>query len=207
MAFAFNQGAAELQQNGRFAMAFLEQRIRMAGYQDRSVVAGALRDAISGHAGNGGPDGRSDAVSVRYASGSAPSISDCRGNLIAPHDFVTMTFSITPERELLCEIHSDRTGTVQREVMFEGIEHMKIHFGEDGDNDGAANRYAAIDEVADTANVVAVRLCIEPASQDRVDSRPHSYVACSGNTVSTDDGTLRRSFWTTIKLRNRIETP
>lgn len=203
-AFAFNQGAAEVQQNGRFAMATLEQHIRMAGYQDRSVVAGVVRDAISGQRGGGGPDGMSDALSVRYASGSAPSISDCRGNPVAPNDLVTLTFSVSPQREFLCEAHSNREGTVQREVLLEGIERMQIQFGEDIDNDGATNRYVALDEVADPANVVAVRLCIEPNSQDRVDSRPHSYVACTGDNVSTDSGVLRRSFATTIKLRNRM---
>lgn len=204
MAFAFNQGVAEVQQNGRFAMAILEQRIRMAGYQNRSVNAGAVRDAISGQRGGGGPDGLSDALSVRYASGSTPNISDCRGNPVTPNDLVTLTFSVSPQRELLCEEHSNRDGTIQREVLVEGIERMQIQFGEDIDNDGATNRYIAIDEISDPANVVAVRLCIEPNSQDSVDNRSHNYVACTGESANTSSGVLRRSFSTTIKLRNRM---
>lgn len=204
LSFLFNQGVAEVQQNGRFAMAILEQRIRMAGYQDRSVVAGPLLDAISAVRGGGGPDGLSDAVSVRYASGPAPSVPDCRGNRIAANDLVTLTFSVTPERELICEALSNRNGTRQREILLEGIERLRIQFGEDLDDDGAANRYVDVDSVLDAENVVAVRLCLEPTSQERVDNRSHSYYDCAGDNVTTDDGVLRRSFSTTVKLRNRL---
>jgi len=204
LSFAFNQGVAEVQQNGRFAMAILEQRIRMAGFQDRSVTAGPLRDAISGQRGGGGPDGLSDTVSVRYASGPSPSVADCRGNSVAANDLVTFTFSVSAQRELLCEVHSNRNGTVQREVLLSGIERMHLQFGEDMDNDGAVNRYTTVDAVSNRADVVAVRLCIEPTSQERVDHRAHSYVDCAGNNVTMDDGVLRRSFSTTIHLRNRI---
>lgn len=204
LAFAFNQGVADVQQNGRFAMNTLEQHIRMAGYQDRSVVAGAVRDAISGQRGGSGPDGRSDGISVRYASGGTPSVSDCRGNRIAANDLVTLTFSVSAERELLCEAHSNRDGSVQREALLTGIERMHIQFGEDLDGDGAANRYTTVDAVSNFADIVAVRVCIEPTSQGRVDSRSHSYFDCAGNNVTMDDGVLRRSFSTTIHLRNRI---
>lgn len=204
LSFAFNQGVAEVQQNGRFAMAILEHRIRMAGYQDRSVAAGPVADAIPGQRGGGGPDGLSDAVSVRYASGASPSLADCRGKLVPANDLVTLTFSVSTKRELLCETHSNRENAIQREVLLTGIERMHIQFGEDSDNDGAVNRYTTADDVSTRANIVAVRLCIEPTSQDRVDYRSRSYVDCAGSTVTIDDGVLRRSFSTTIHLRNQL---
>ncbi|RMD78759.1 MAG: prepilin-type N-terminal cleavage/methylation domain-containing protein [Gammaproteobacteria bacterium] len=79
--------------------------------------------------------------------------------------------------------------------LVEGVEDLQVSYGEDTDGDGAVNRYAdANDPALDTAKVLAVRLTLTLRSvEDNVTAAPTPF----------GDRRLRRTFTTTVTLRNR----
>lgn len=74
--------------------------------------------------------------------------------------------------------------------LVEGIEQMRLLFGEDLNGDRVPDRYGPITAVADPANIITVRLQLTANSVDAV--------------AEDGDGLLRRTFTQTIAVRNRI---
>lgn len=75
--------------------------------------------------------------------------------------------------------------------LMEGVEDMQIWYGEDANNDGTADYYVPANSVVDMTKVVAIRLTL-------------SLHTTETNLVATGDGRIRRSFTSTISLRNRL---
>ncbi len=74
--------------------------------------------------------------------------------------------------------------------LIEGIEDMQILYGSDTDADGAPNYYVDAGTVPNMGQVVSVKLTLTALTLD-------------SNLTSTGDGRLRRTFSSTIRLRNR----
>jgi len=88
--------------------------------------------------------------------------------------------------------------------LVEGVEDMQILYGEDTDADGIPNRYVAANAIADTEQVLAIRVSLLIRSfEDNVVDAPQSYTY-DGNNVTAGDRRLRQVFTSTISLRNRI---
>jgi type IV pilus assembly protein PilW len=66
--------------------------------------------------------------------------------------------------------------------------------------------YRRASEVTDWGNVLAVRICLQMRSATPVLSSedPTSYLDCDQNTQSSSGRLLRRSYFTTVALRNRL---
>jgi type IV pilus assembly protein PilW len=211
------QRLGDLQENGRFALYFLQRDIRMAGFPKILGGAQATVDAAFNTPVDTPPvvvcpspltvvartcDGGGtvpDQITVSY-QGNA----DCLGQNVAGGT-VTNTFFINARR-LMCR----GNGNAQSQPLVDGIENMQILYGEDFNNDRYADRYVRADDVVDWRNVVAVRV---------------SVLASTVNTVIGDDPanlpTFRlldvagigplpasvrgRVFSTTIELRNRTQ--
>ncbi|HEY0961773.1 MAG TPA: PilW family protein [Pseudomonadales bacterium] len=98
------------------------------------------------------------------------------------------------------------------EELVEGIEDMQILYGEDTNNDinSAADRFVPADQVADWDDVVSVRISLLVQSlENNLVPTPQAYTfngvvynGASGNGAAPPDGRLRRTFTTTINLRN-----
>jgi len=99
---------------------------------------------------------------------------------------------------------STNGGTVQELV--EDIEDMQILYGEDTDDDGAANYYKPSDDTAlEMDNVVAVRISLVAATlDDNVTEQANSYSIFGGAVVTPSDKRIRRVFTSTIVIRNRL---
>ncbi|WP_455208147.1 PilW family protein, partial [Kaarinaea lacus] len=81
------------------------------------------------------------------------------------------------------------------EEIVEGVEDMQLLYGEDSDNDGTPNRYIDSATVADWNNIVSVRIELQVRSmEDNVAAKLTAY----------GDRKLRRTFTTSIAIRNRV---
>jgi len=90
-------------------------------------------------------------------------------------------------------VTSNEDNAFGAEELVEGIENLQILYGEDTDTpkDGTPNYYVDADNVADMDDVVGLRIVLTARTMD-------------ANLTNTGDGRLRRTFSTTILLRNRL---
>jgi len=88
--------------------------------------------------------------------------------------------------------------------LIEGVSDMQITYGENTDNDntGTADTYVDADTVTNWSDVVSVRLALLLDSIENITSEAQTY-SFEGNDITAGDRRLRRSFTTTISLRNR----
>lgn len=87
--------------------------------------------------------------------------------------------------------------TMVHEELVEGIENMQLLYGEDTDDDGTANHYKDAAAIGDWDSVVSVRIELEVRSVE-------DNVAAEKNPNPYNDRRLRRTFTTSIALRNQV---
>ena len=87
-------------------------------------------------------------------------------------------------------------GSMTPEELVEGIEDMQLLYGEDSDGDGTPNRYVSANIVADWEDVISIRVELKVVSVE-------DNVAAEVNLL-TNDRRLRRTFTTSIAIRNRV---
>lgn len=80
------------------------------------------------------------------------------------------------------------------------------------DNEGvvADGQYMALTPAQRWAGVVSVQVCLVMRSAGAVleqRNAPQQYLGCSGALQEATDGRLRRAFWATVLLRNRVAPP
>lgn len=90
------------------------------------------------------------------------------------------------------------------EELVEGVEDMQLLYGEDLDGDGTPNRYVDLDDipppVVDWNNIVSIRIELGLRSmEDNLSAEP----APLPNQPNVTDRRLRRTFTTSIAIRNR----
>jgi type IV pilus assembly protein PilW len=174
-----------LQENGRFAIFFLREHISQAGFPRQANV-----DPFPTVPAN------NKTVIVQFRSAV-----DCLGDVVtavAPAvPTTTSTFTVNANQELTCN----------NTPLVEGIESMRILYGEDFSADGIASTYVTRDNVTDWANVVSVRVALlaqgQPESLDEAQNITYNLL---GTPIVRNDKTPRRVFTTTIPLRNRNKT-
>jgi type IV pilus assembly protein PilW len=95
-------------------------------------------------------------------------------------------------------------GGAQPEEIVEGVEQLRLMFGEDLDGDRAANRYVSAENVASWDNVVSVRLqTLLATTLANAATSPQPYTF-DGATTTPTDRRMRTAFNSVITLRNRV---
>lgn len=146
---------------------------------------------------------------------------DCLGNTLSSTNVVgfgTLTFtsnryyvdSGTGRPELYCA-SQDAAGSGGQPIV-ENVEFLKFWYGvapawnSSDPSTRRAVRYVTASNVADWNTVVSVRMCVLIRSADAVltgeDSA--SYTDCDNTTQSSTDRRLRRAFFSTVALRNKV---
>lgn len=197
VSFQLNRGYSILQDNSRFSLQNLETQIRMAGYQDRNISAGPVRDFLVTS------PGENDAITIRFGAGAGTSITDCAGNPAPAHDRISITYSVNENGELECasETHFGATST---HVVASGIDQFRLQYGIDDNEDGLIDRTVRDPDDDEERSIAAVEICLVVTSGSVADALTHTHYDCDGAQRSTDDGLLRRRFTTTVNLRNQI---
>ncbi|HYE34439.1 PilW family protein [Methylocaldum sp.] len=93
------------------------------------------------------------------------------------------------------------------EELAEGVEDLQITYGVDtsAPEDKAVDTYVAADSVADWSRVLTVRISLLMVSRqgESITSSPQTYTF-NGTTTTPTDRLLRKTFTTTISVRNRL---
>lgn len=86
-------------------------------------------------------------------------------------------------------------GSITIEELVEGIEDLQLLYGEDINGDGVVNVYVDAASVTDFTRVINLRLSITARTlEDNIASQ----------TTAAGDKRLRRTFTTSINIRNRV---
>ena len=92
------------------------------------------------------------------------------------------------------------TGTTRNEPLIVGVSDMQVLYEVDTDGDGAPNRYFPANLVTDWTTVTGVQITFIVDSADVVEAGNASTAANDG----VNGGRLRRTFVSTISIRNRL---
>lgn len=184
--YRMQENLARLQENGRFAMNFLERDIRMAGY--RSCLSYTVPSPIAG-VNDDGLDSL-DSVTLQYSTDACP------GNP------TTIIYSIQDGANGQPSLW--RNDGVDRELI-EGIENIQILYGNDTNSDSAPNYYVPAGTAGlNMATVVSIRIrLLLSSNDDNLSAQPLPY-NYNGATITPADRRIRRVFTSTIALRNRL---
>ncbi len=158
--------------------------------------------------------------------GAAPS--DCKGNQIRPvagtlsgvdyfvtHNRYYLATGTTGRSELHCASATrDVSGAaVGAEPLVDNAESMKIWYGEAAAaNPRQITRYVTAGNVTNWPNVVSVRICLLMRSSDAVldmelypdPTHPPKYLDCDSTEQTISDKFLRRAYFSTTTLRNKM---
>jgi len=180
--YRFLDSYSNLQENGRFALYFLREHVLQAGFPRQANV-------------NPFPTvpGNDNTIIVQFRSAV-----DCLNNPAAgTPPTTTNTFTVTGN-QLLCNT----------QPLVDGIENMRILYGEDTSGDGIANTYVDRTAVTNWSDIVSVRIAVLAAGQpNTLDvAQTITYNLLGQAITPAADRTPRRVFTTTIPLRNRNRT-
>jgi type IV pilus assembly protein PilW len=173
--YRLNENMSRLQENARFAVAFIARDVRMADY--RTCVTDERKpDAISGETGTGLND--SDSVTMIWQS------NECG----AAGTTVTTVYTIGTGASGNPALFR-RVNGVNRELV-DGIESLQILYGQDTDNDDVPNYFVDAASITNMAEAISVRVTLVARTLE--------------TNLSIDGGRITRPFTSTITLRNRL---
>lgn len=140
--------------------------------------------------------------------------SDCIGNTLPTTVVGTATYYIAHNRfylsagssgrsELYCASQQGATG----QPLVDNVEAMRIWYGEANAADPRQIvKYVSASSVADWGRVLSVRVCMLMKSSEAVlnSEDPLTYLDCDGVQQSSADFFVRRAYFTTTTLRNKM---
>lgn len=184
------QGYEELQNNGRHALSFLAQEVRRAGFdEDGSLTVTALQNP------------ESDLLKLAYAE-----MLDCSG--ATGNTWVAYRIS---DDQLVCDGDQDPAQSMTAEIealaFLYGEDTGSASDAEDGLFDGNVNVWRHASQVGNWKHVQAVQIALLLRSAEEVldEAYSESFTLFPGFTAAGpySDRHLRRSFHSTVYLRNR----
>jgi type IV pilus assembly protein PilW len=205
--YKMQEGLSRLQENGRFALEFLTNDIRMAGYwgclsqsSPDTNIAGTDNNAVTGDNIDDGTDTITlKGAYIQIPTGICGTPVDTAAGYYS-HNTSTIFYKINNG-----SLQQDTNG--QNNSLVEGIENMQILYGEDTDltPDGTANYYVSANNVVNMAKVVSIHISLLAVTlDDNLAAQPLTYTY-NGATTTSSDRKIRRVFNTTIAVRNRLK--
>lgn len=209
---AYLNSASRVQESGRFATNHLARTMRMAGYDDPiTAQTAAVTPALEGTTSADGSISMpgfvlkpgTDVVQISHEG--APQVRDCQGVAVAIDVWVTNTYAISDNDELICATRRTATTTTSESnptIIAEGVEGLNVRYGIDSDADGVANRYVPQADVTDWMVVVSAKATLLVNSVENVFAATlHDCKSCD-TFNPTASNMLRGEFQTTVRFRN-----
>ena len=159
-----------------------------------SAVMAVVHNTGTGEPGNYNPD--------NCKGGNAHCFSQSYGADAAIFRMQTVTYTIAPGASGEPALWRSQNGVNQE--LIEGIEQLQVEYGLDTDDDDFPNRFVTIDNVANTFDIVSVRIMLLVRSEAEFVAEGAQTYDFNGNAVQAGDRRLRQEFSTTIALRNRV---
>lgn len=209
--FTLQSELADLQEDGRFSLMFLENEIEQAGWYDDNMAnpdSLVFTDPVAADRVV-----NTDFVSITYQLVSDGTAQDCNGNFVAS-GLITNTFYLggADGEQLICL----GNGGVVGQPLVDGVKDFQVLYGVESDvacSDGAVNQYMTGDQVlafnnaaadeSDHLIVVSVRVALLMASSGNVLNTNESETHYLLDTVrTTNDRLAYRTFQQTIYIPN-----
>jgi len=212
--YSMQQNLSRLQENGRFALEFLERDIRMAGYWG-CLVQSAPNTTYDISGEDNVLDTLTDTLTLRGAYTEEITGSQVCGDRVdITATYYTGSSSKKTYKIIPCSVATDTTVGLTNdgtECLIEGIENMQILYGVDTDGDKTPNSYLSAPTIgvwgkSDWDKVVSINISLLAVTlENNLTSQPIPYTF-NGNTYTpgSKDRKIRRVFTTTIALRNRL---
>lgn len=217
--YLLSNAYSQLQENGRFITEYLSRNIRLSGY--RSTPTNTQFEAQSSIFSNAAPYisvnaapgiNGSDILTIRYqGSGNGAgtpdgTIRDCLNRPVDANVIATNIFSINANYELQCQaLNTSASTNNATDILVEGLENIKILFGEDLDGDLSADRYVSPNYAGiNLANIVSARVSLLLRSTNDVKgtASTKAYSLAGSNFTPVADKKIRQLFSFSVQLRN-----
>lgn len=199
------EGVAEVEENGRYALDFLVRDVRKAGMRPTTMTT-AVASPVQGTNGTGTGN---DSITVTYVLDSSATNAppaDCNGNPLAgANPTVINRYYVNAGGSLMC----DGNGSATDGVVIDGVDTFQVLYGIDATADSqlAVTRWDAAP--AANANIIAVRIGLLLRSETVfADAPAASSVEVLGQTISAaslSDGRVHRLFVGSTLLRNNLD--
>lgn len=185
--FRMLDSLSRMQENGRFAMEFIDRDIRLAGF--RECWTGNIATPINGTDNDG--LNNSDSIAIQMSMTACPVV------------VLPITYTIANGAGNQPSLFQNNNGT-NRELI-EGVQDMQILYGEDSNGDNTPDYYVPAGTVGLSMNqVVSVRVSLLLVTvNDNIAAQPIPYTFNGVPTIPTDRR-LRRVFSSTVAIRNRL---
>lgn len=191
---------SEVLGTGRFVLNYLGNNLRLTGYPRESTN---IITAITGTNGTG--TNLSDSITIQYESSTNCAGTATGGTITQDTFFIQLNAAGLPELNCTAPVP---TGFTTYPIV-DGVESLQILYGEDMDTptDGQVNRYSNANNVSNWNNVITLRIGIVVASINAITVSQNPITSLLDETAlpAVADGRLRRTFYTTIVLRNMKE--
>jgi type IV pilus assembly protein PilW len=214
--YRMQEALSRLQENGRFALDYLANDIRMAGYWGclststvNTDIGGTNDNDNHGDTIDDGTDtitlkGAFALTPIRTCGASVDTANSCGMGVNCYTDTSSTIYYKINNDVLQQDTHGMHNGLV------EGIENMQILYGVDNNSDRTPNYYVPADQVNNWSNVVSIRISLLAVTLDdnlTPQPMPYTFNGITTTTTSTPpvtDHKIRRVFTSTIALRNRL---
>lgn len=192
---------ASIQEDGRFAMMFLEEQIQMASWSDNFFDVPKAVDI------NLSTDDINDEVTIAYkAAVDGIENRDCNGAVVASGDIVNRFF--VQDEDFMCQ----GNGGGAPQPLLANVERFQVLYGVETDTvcpDGVVNSYMTRTSVALASldsNILSVRLALLLKSENNVlpDAESKPYQILDQAYTSPTDRFVRRLFQQTIFMPNAV---
>ncbi len=199
--YSLQDELANVQEDGRFALIFLENEIQRGGWiNDFNREVPPAVDLTNSS------DGVSDRVAVSYAL--PPDSRDCNGAVVADGLIVNQFYvGGASGEELMCL----GNGGGSAQPLIDGVKNFQVLYGVETNGtcpDGAVNQYMTRDQINAAGGdsvIVSVRVALLIGSEDDVLSAPESHTHDLLDTqMTTNDKLAYRTFQQTIYMPNAI---
>ncbi|KMN82532.1 type IV pilus assembly protein PilW [Chromobacterium alkanivorans] len=209
--FRSQAAQAEVQEKGRFAIRWVSEQVRQAGYVDTTKLANGLAVNFPASGTTFTSAGTvlleaSGTLNYRFYGNGDNQIIDCQGSPVASAS-TAYNFSIarTASDVMTC------TSAGSTSTVLSGVKQLVLSYGVDSSTtpDNIPESYVAAASVTDWTKVHVVRVCILVESDTQYTAPSgYSVTDCNGSAYPaagvSNNGKLARTFRTSIFLRNNL---
>lgn len=219
--FVLQQALRDVQEQGRFALEYIERDARRASLVQPATAGPApgiivensqLPVGVGFPPSSEGGTGATDNDRLTFSFQGDAGMEDCEGDALAAAAapaLVVSTYWVNDANQLRCEGSVD--GASGGLTLVEGVDSFQVLYGIDTEDDGVpfASRYVRADDLNVDDQVLAVRVgLLVRARQENIPdlAEPNNYVVLDKELTSgvepLDGQAVRRLFGTTVRLRN-----
>ncbi|MFC4864522.1 PilW family protein [Pseudomonas sp. JS3066] len=226
--YSMAEALARTQENGRFALEFISQSARQAGYLEPYLLTSKRlplaepncnwpSTADANCTSNGATSDKVTFIlqppEMKDDPASAARRRDCAGNDVAEDTVIANVFHIAaadannPYSSLACTTFNVTDPSAFQTVrLVDGVENLQLLYGMSTSGDPqSVNQFVSANRVTDWSSVSAVRIAVLASSMNRASNdaaNPQEFTLLDARITAPNDGLARQVFTTTVRIHN-----